>query len=184
MITLSILVTDPSLGCQCSWVTHLTLLHEQRQVDGTLTSVTGSPALTRTGIWCMAIGAQRLAVDPRLRNGVNRLFPVEADHFGDDGGAGYLDQDDVIKPNSVERVLEGQTSLNFVGHDHAGENVANGQWRLAVGDGCARQPVTDGQDSAEVVTGMAPLGCQPAIIEVKPSDLGANVEGSSDWVLK
>ena len=41
----------------------------------------------------------------------------------------------------------------------------------------AREPVGDGEDAAEIVGGMAPLGGQPGVVEVEPADHGADVEG-------
>ena len=42
--------------------------------------------------------------------------------------------------------------------------------------GVAREPVGDGENAAEIVGGMAPLGGQPGVVEVEPADHGADVE--------
>ena len=47
---------------------------------------------------------------------------------------------------------------------------------LPVGDGAAGEPVGDGEDAAEIVGGVAPLGGEPGVVEVEPADHGADVE--------
>ncbi len=60
----------------------------------------------------------------------------------------------------------------------ASEDVAHGEGRLAV----AGEPVGGGEDAAEVVGGVAPLGGEPGVVEVEPADEGADVEGCLDGV--
>ena len=43
--------------------------------------------------------------------------------------------------------------------------------------GIPSQPVGDGEDGAEVVGGVAPLGGEPGVVVVEPADHGADVEG-------
>ena len=39
------------------------------------------------------------------------------------------------------------------------------------------RPVGDGENATEIVRGMTPLGCQPGVIEIQPTDHRADVEG-------
>ena len=52
------------------------------------------------------------------------------------------------------------------------------------GDGLAlaREVVRNGEDGAEVVRRVAPLGCEEAVVVVEPADLGADVERAADGV--
>ncbi len=56
--------------------------------------------------------------------------------------------------------------------DHRGEHVAHGE-RLAA----AGKPVGNGENSAEIVGGVAPLRGEPGIVEVEPPYHRADVEG-------
>ena len=80
---------------------------------------------------------------------------------------------DVVEADLVEGVFEREAALDFVGLDHGGEDVADGELAMAV----AGEPVGDGEDAAEVVGGVAPLGGEPGVVEVEPADDGADVEG-------
>ncbi len=42
----------------------------------------------------------------------------QAEHVGDDGGGGDLDEHDVVEADAVEGVLEGEAALDLVGLDH------------------------------------------------------------------
>lgn len=134
----------------------------------------------------MAVGSQTLAVNPGLGHGIGNLLLAEAQHLGDNGGRGDLDQDNVVKTDLVIRVEEGQAALNLVGLDHALEHVSDGEdlaaSQVAAGLVGAVDPVSNGQDGTQVVRGVAPFGGQPAVVEVEPSDHGANVEGSVDGI--
>ncbi len=46
----------------------------------------------------------------------------------------------------------------------------------------AGEPVGDGEDAAEVVGGVAPLGGEPGVVVVEPADDGADIEGGLDGV--
>jgi hypothetical protein len=46
----------------------------------------------------------------------------------------------------------------------------------------ASEVVGDGEDGAEVVGGVAPLGGEPGVVVVEPADDGADVEGGLDGV--
>jgi hypothetical protein len=43
-------------------------------------------------------------------------------------------------------------------------------------------PVSDSKDSTEVIRGVTPLSCEPAVVKVEPSDHSTNVEGGVDGV--
>ena len=134
----------------------------------------------------MAVGAQALAVDKGLADGVAGLGLGEAEHLADDGGAGDLDEQDVVQADLVEAVLQRHAALDLVRLDHALEYVLDRQ-DLVVAELAARavgaaDPVGHGQDRAKVVAGVAPLGGQPAVIKVEPADHGANVERAIDRV--
>ena len=53
---------------------------------------------------------------------------------------------------------------------------------VSSGVAVAGEPVGDGEDGAEVVGGVAPLGGEPGVVEVEPADDGADVEGGLDGV--
>lgn len=134
----------------------------------------------------MAVGSQRLAVNPGLGNSVGNLLLVEAEHLGDDGGGGHLDEHDVVQTDLVEGVEQGQAALDLVGLDHGLEHILDGidlaARQVAAGLVGAVDPVGDGQDGTQVVRGVTPLSSQPAVVEVEPSDHGTNVEGAVDGV--
>ena len=50
------------------------LLDEVGEVDGARARVAGRPGLARARVGCVAVGAERLAVHPRLGDGVDRLI--------------------------------------------------------------------------------------------------------------
>jgi len=91
----------------------------------------------------------------------------------------------VVETDTVEGVLEGKAALDFVGLDHGFKNILNcGDLDAlgGIGFGSTCEPVSDGKNTTEVVRRVAPLGSEPAVIVVKPSDSGANVESSADGV--
>ena len=53
--------------------------------------------------------------------------------------------------------------------------MVRGGWPLAMA--VRREPVGDGEDGAEIVGGVSPLGGEPGVVEVEPADHGADVEG-------
>src|SRR6478672_6654711 len=77
----------------------------------------------------------------------------------------------MIEPDAVEAVLEREHTLDLVRLDHRGEHVFYGEL-LAV----PRQPVSGPEYPAEVVRRMAPFGGEPGVVEVEPTDHGAEVE--------
>lgn len=134
----------------------------------------------------MAVGSQGLAVDPGLGDGVGNLLLAKAEHLGDDGGGGDLDEDDVVETDLVVRVEQSQAALNLVGLDHGLEDVLDSEdlaaSQVTAGLVGAVDPVGDSQDGAQVVRGVTPLGGQPAVVEVEPSDHGSDVEGAVDGI--
>ena len=158
-------------------VAHFAGAGHEGEADGAAGGVAGGPAFARAGVGRVAIGAEALAVDPGVARGVDGLVAGEAEQLADDGGGGDFDEDDVIEADLVEGVFKGDAALDFVGLDHGGEDVAHGERRLAVGDCGAGEPVGDGEDGAEIVGGVAPLGGEPGVVEVEPADDGADVEG-------
>lgn len=131
-------------------------LHDlEGQVDGALAGITSSPRLTGHGVGAVAVGSQTLAVDPSLGDSVGNLLLAEAEHLGDDGGGGDLDQHNVVEADLVVRVEKGQAALDLVGLDHALENISDGEdlaaSQVATGLVGAVDPVSDGQDGAQVV---------------------------------
>ena len=92
----------------------------------------------------------------------------------------------MVETDLVERVLQRHAALYLVGLDHGFQNVLDRE-DLAGADISASpvrpaNPVRDGKDGAEVVAGMTPFGGEPAVVEVEPSDHGADVEGAADWI--
>lgn len=145
------IVEAPGLGGQDGGETLLTLLDEEGEVDGARAGVTGSPGLARAGVGRVAVGTEGLAVNPRLRDRIDGLLPVEAKELGDDGGRGDLDEDNVIETDAVVRVEESKTTLDLVCLDHGLEDVMDSQ-RLSL----AGEVISDSEDSAQVVGRMTP----------------------------
>jgi hypothetical protein len=125
----------------------------------------------------VAIGAQRLAINQRLRDGVDDLLASTAHQPGTYCRRRHFDQHHVVKPDAIEAVLQRQYALDLVGLDHRFEHLVHLQGRLPAGKAGPRQPVGSGKNAAEVVGGMAPLGRQPGVVEIKPANQGADVEG-------
>ncbi len=99
----------------------------------------------------MTVGAERLSVDPCLRYGVDGLIAVEAEHLGDDSRGRDFDEHDVIQANSVERVEERETSLDFVGHDHSLKEILHGE-SLSL----TREMISNSQDGSKVIGRVPP----------------------------
>lgn len=180
------IVETPHGRRQHSRHTRLALQHLEGEVHRPLACITGGPRLARHGVGRVAVCPQRLAINPRLRDSIGGLALVETQHTRDNSGGGDLDQHDVVQADLVVRVLEGQAALDLVRLDHALQNITDGE-NLAAGQIAAVlvgpvDPVGHGEDGAQVVRGVAPLGGQPAVIVVEPTDHGANVEGAVDGV--
>jgi hypothetical protein len=164
----------------------LTLQDLESQVNGTLASVTGSPGLSGHGVGGVAVGSQRLAINPSLSDSIGNLLLVEAEHLGDDGGRGNLDKNNVIKADLVVGVEESQATLDLVGLDHGLEDILDNKG-LAASEVTTSlvgtvDPVSNSEDSTQVIRGVTPLSSEPAVVEVEPSDHSTNVESGVDGV--
>ncbi len=126
----------------------------------------------------MAISAQGLTIHPSQGYGIDDFFAVQAQHLCDHGGGSHLDQNHVIQTDLVERVFQRDTTLNFVRLNHAGQHGLHAQGLLARSHGIARQPISSGQNAAQIVGRMTPFGSQPGVIEVQPANHRADIEGS------
>jgi hypothetical protein len=72
--------------------------------------------------------------------------------LGDDGGRGYLDEDDVVEADAIERVEQREATLDLMRFDHALEDVLDSD-TLAL----ACQVVRDGEDGTKIVGRVAPF---------------------------
>jgi hypothetical protein len=124
----------------------------------------------------MAVGAQRVAVDERVRHRIEQLVAREPEQAADHGGRRDLDQQHVVEPDGVEGILECEAALDLVGLNHRDEHVAHRERLPAGRDGRAGQPVGRREDPAEVVGRMTPFGGEPGVVEVQPADHRADVE--------
>ena len=88
----------------------------------------------------------------------------------------------MVETDLVEGVLQGQATLDLMGLDHSFQHISDGQDLTvahfpssAVG---ARDPVCYRENGTQVVRWVTPLGCQPAVVIVEPSNHGTDVECS------
>lgn len=130
----------------------------------------------------MTVGAERLAVNPGLGNSVGGLALGQAHELADDGGGSDLDENNMVEADLVVGVLESKNTLDLMGLDHSLEDIADLE-HLTVGERTtstvgSRDPVSDGQDTTEVVGRVTPLSSEPAVVVVEPADHGADVEGT------
>ena len=172
----------PGLRAQRRWIAHFALQREQRVAHRAAGGIAGRPALARTGVRRVTIGAQRAAVDPRVRQRVHDLLERAAEHRRGHRGRRHAHQQHVIETDAVEAVLERQHALDFVRLDHGGEDVAHRQRLLAQQNRAARQIVREREDGAEVVGRMAPFRRQPGVVEVEPAHHGADAERAHDRI--
>jgi hypothetical protein len=134
----------------------------------------------------VAVGTESLAINPSLGNGIGNLLLVEAEHLGDNGSAGNLDEDNVVKTDLVVRVKESEAALDLVGLDHSLKNILDSE-DLTTSEVTASlvgtvDPISDSEDGTKVIRGVTPLSRQPAVVEVEPADHGADVEGGIDGI--
>ena len=99
----------------------------------------------------MSISAKRLPIDPCLGDSVDSLIAVQTKKFGHNCSRSNLNENDVIKTDSVEGVKEGKSSLNFVGLDHRLENIANSK-----GLSLTSKMVRNGEDGTKIIRWMTP----------------------------
>ena len=60
----------------------------------------------------------------------------------------------MVQTDSVEGVFERETTLDFVSHDHSGEDVLDGE----VGESGSSHPVGDGENSSRAIRRVSPFG--------------------------
>jgi hypothetical protein len=149
------IVESPSLGGENGRDTHLTSLDLKSQVNCPHTSVSCRPRFSRSSVGSMTESTKRLTVDENLRNDIDSLVAGESQHFRNDGGRSEFDEDNVIETDSVERVLESHTSLNFVSLDHGFENVLHLE-----GFSSSCEVISDGEDSSQVVGRVTPFSSE------------------------
>src|SRR5690606_30022500 len=105
-----------------------------------------------------------------------------------DGRAGDAHQQDVVEPDRIEAVVEGEHALDLVGLDHRGDDVAHRRGGRPVRTGRLRgrlpprDPVRNGEDGGEIVRRMPPFGREPCVVEVEPAYGGADVERGGDGI--
>lgn len=105
----------------------------------------------------MSESTKGLPIDENLRDDIDSLVSSESHHFRNDGGGSEFDEDDVVESDSVERVLEGHTSLNLVSLDHGFEDVLHRERFSSSG-----KVIGNGQDSSEVVRRVTPFSSEEA----------------------
>jgi hypothetical protein len=121
-----------------------------------------------------------------LGDRIRSLLLSEAKHLSDYGSAGDLHKHNVIQTDFVVGIKESQAALDLVSPDHGLQDVLHGQ-DLAISEFStstvgSRYPVSDSQDGAQVVRRVAPLGSEPAVVVVEPSNHGTDVESAIDGV--
>lgn len=180
------IVETPDWGGEDGWDTWLATGDLEDKVHGALAGITGSPGLAGHGVGRVAVGSEGLAVNPGLGDSVGGLLLGQAEHLGDDGSGGDLDQDNVVETDLVEGVEEGEAALDLVGLDHGLKDLLDGDdlavANVTTGAVGAGDPVGDSENGAQVVRWVTPLSGQPAVVVVQPSDHGTDVEGGIDWV--
>jgi len=125
----------------------------------------------------MAVSAERLAINPSLRNGIDSLVAIEAKELGNDSGRGDLDENNVVETNTVEGVEEGKTALNFVGLDHSLKNIVYGQALTLTGE-----VVRNSENGTEIVGRVTPFSSEETVVVIEPTDLSTNVKGTTNGV--
>ncbi len=83
----------------------------------------------------------------------------------------------MVKAYPVERVQQSKLSLDLVGLNHAFQDITDGQ-----GLTLPCKVVCDGKNSTEVIGGVPPFRSEPAVIEIEPTNLRADVESASNGV--
>ncbi|MNO06157.1 hypothetical protein D3C81_2278230 [compost metagenome] len=61
------------------------------------------------------------------------LFAIGAHELGAHRRGSHLDQQHVVEADAVEGVLQGNHTLDLVGHDHGFEHHTHAQGRFAIG---------------------------------------------------
>ena len=111
---------------------------------------------------------------------VDDLVAGAAEQVRRDRGARDAHEQDVIEADAVEAVIQREHALDLVRLDHRGQHVAHRERERATP--AAARVVRDGEDRAEVVGRMTPLGREPGVVEVEPADQRADVERGRDGI--
>ena len=69
-----------------------------------------------------------------------------------------------------------------MGTDHGVQHLTHGEGILAMSDMLLRQVVGYREDRAQVIRGMAPLGCQPGVVVIQPAHTAADIPCGFDRV--
>jgi len=162
------IVEAPGFSSKNGGHSTLTALDDESKVNSTRNGITSGPRLTGHGVGGVTVSTESLAINKGLGDSINGLLLGQAEHLGNNGGSGNLNQDNVVKTDLVEGVLESQNTLDLVSLDHALEHVLDLEDLAALDTGLGRtgEPVSHGQDTTEVIGRMSPLGCEPAVIEI------------------
>ncbi len=175
-------VVAPGPRAERRRVAHLARHRDQREAHRAARRVAGSPALARARVRRVPVGAQRAAVDPGMRQRVQDLFAVPAQHACHDRRRCDPDEQHVVEADPVVAVLEREHALDLVRLDHRLEHVTHRQRRPARRPGLPAQIIRHREDAAEIVGRVAPLGREPGVVEVEPAVHGADVERRHDRV--
>ena len=97
---------------------------------------------------------------------------MPAEHRRGDGAGGDADEQDVIQTDAVVAILQRQDALNLMGLDHRLQDVGDRE-RFLSGAG---EIIGQGEDAAQVVRRMAPLGGEPGIVIVEPANHRADIK--------
>ncbi len=112
---------------------HLATQGDIRQAHSTAGGIPRRPGFARTGIGCMAIGTQRLAIDKGLGQCRQQLLAIGPHQLGAHCGGSHFHQQHMIEADTVEGVFQGNHALNLMGHDHGLEHIIHGQRCFAIG---------------------------------------------------
>jgi hypothetical protein len=166
----------PGLGTQRGGVAHLTRERDEGMPHGPAGRIARRPTLARSGVRRVPIRPKRASVEPCVGDSIDDLLSRSAEHGGHDGCGGNTHQQNVIEAHAVEAVFEGEHALDLVRLDHGRENVANDRRLSAFHHGFARHVVRDGENSAEVVRRVSPLGREPRVVEIEPANHRPDIE--------
>ena len=125
----------------------------------------------------MTVGTQRLAISPRLGNGIDDLISIKTQQLGNDSCTSDLDENNMIKTDTIEGVEKGKASLDLMSLDHAREDIMDGELLALTGE-----VIRDGEDGSQVVGRVTPFRGEETVVEVEPSDHCSNVECAPDGV--
>ncbi len=166
----------PALGRQRAGITHLALQRKECVPHRPAGGVARRPALARTRVRRVPVGAQRAAVDPRVGHGVEDVLPRPAEQPGGHRCGRDPHEQHVVQPDAVETVFQRQHALDFVRLDHGQQHVFKRQRLAALAHGLARKKIRHGEDGPEVIGRMPPFRREPGVVEIQPPHRRADVE--------